>query len=98
MHVFFTARARAALFRMAKRWKEKARVPETFANDIDAVTARLATAASAGVVARRTGRRTVYRVAAERTRLHLYYVIDDAKQVVTVLQVWSQWRSRPPRL
>jgi len=38
-------------------WKEKARIPETFANDI-----------------------------------------DKAKQVVTVLQVWSQWRSRPPRL
>ena len=98
MHVYFTARARAALFRMAHRWKEKARIPETFSNDVDAAVARLATAAGAGVIISRTARRTVYRVAAEKTRLHLYYVIDEAKQVVTVLQVWSQWRSRPPRL
>lgn len=38
------------------------------------------------------------RLAVPRTKLHRSYVIDTAKQLVIVLQVWSQLRERPPRL
>lgn len=40
----------------------------------------------------------MYRVAAKKTKLHLYFVVDDALGVVKVLDVWSQYRSRPPKL
>lgn len=83
---------------MAARWREKAWVPETFDRDIEEALARLAASPETGHVSRRTSRRTVYRIAAQRTKLHLYYVIDTAKQMVIVLQVWSQLRHGPPRL
>lgn len=83
---------------MATRWREKAWVPETFDSDIDEALARLAASPQTGQISRRTTRRTVYRISAPRTKLHLYYVIDELKQVVIVLQVWSQLRQGPPRL
>lgn len=94
--VAFTPRAQAAINRMAARWKTKARHPEVFLQDVRATTARLATSPTIGVVAGRTERRTIYRVSTDKTKLHFYYRIDGA--TVVVLQVWSQYRSAPPKL
>lgn len=87
MQVSFTPRAQAALDRMAARWRAHARNPEVFLDEVRETTQR---------VARRTDRRTVYRMSAEKTKLHFYYRIDGAQ--VVVLQVWSQFRQRPPKL
>ena len=57
-----------------------------------------ATAPDAGFLIRRATRRTVYTMSVQKTRLHLYDVIDEARQLVTVLQAWSQYRRGPPRL
>jgi len=35
-------------------------------------------------------------VSTDKTKLHFYYRIDGA--TVVVLQVWSQYRSAPPKL
>jgi type II secretory pathway component GspD/PulD (secretin) len=98
MRVYFMPRAVTALSRMARRWRDTARIPEVFDQDIDDVVARIAQAPTTGAVAQRTSRRTVYRMAAHKTKLHLYYVVDEAKAVVKVLQVWSQFRAGPPKL
>lgn len=89
-------RAMAALRRMARRWRDTARVPEVFDEDITLAMQRIAAAPISAPVARRTARRTLYRVAATKTKL--YFVVDEALDVVKVLEVWSQYRSRPPRL
>lgn len=91
-------RAIAALSRMARRWRDTARIPEVFDEDLDDVVMRIAQAPTTGAVAQRTSRRTVYRMAAHKTKLHFYYVVDEATSVVKVLQVWSQYRAGPPRL
>ena len=98
MHVYFTPRARAALFRIASRWKEKAYSPDVFNNDISAIVERLASSPTTGVIAKRTTKRIVYRMGTAKTMLHVYYVVDAAKSQVTVLQVWSQRRAGPPKL
>jgi hypothetical protein len=98
MLVAFTPRARAALLRIGQRWKDKARQPEVFENDITIVLGRIALAPTAGFRAKSTNRRVVFRVGTEKTKLHLYYVVDASKSVVTVIHVWSQLRARPPRL
>ncbi|MDP2273243.1 MAG: type II toxin-antitoxin system RelE/ParE family toxin [Archangium sp.] len=98
MHVYFTPGARADLLRMRKRWAEKARHPEVFDTDISLVLGRLATVPTTGFRARTTKRRVVFRMGTERSKLHLYYLVDTAKQLVTVLHVWSQLRAGPPKL
>ena len=98
MHVYFTPRARAALLRMAQRWKEKARHPEVFESDINIVVGRLASVPTTGFRAKTTRRRVVYRMGTEKTKLHVYYVVDAAKSVVTVLYLWSQLRAGRPKL
>lgn len=96
MNVAFTPRAQAALDRMAARWRTHARNPQVFLDEVTEIVQRLSSSAETGVVAQRTERRTIYRMGAERTKLHFYYRIDGAQ--VVVLQVWSQFRQRPPRL
>ena len=98
MHVYFTPRARASLLRMAQRWREKARIPEIFASDIGIVIARLASVPTSGQVAKRSASRVVYRMGTEKTKLHVYYVVNSANAQVTVLHVWSQLRGAPPKL
>ena len=98
MQVYFTPRARAALLRMAQRWREKARNPEVFESDINIIIGRLATAPMTGFRAKTSKRRVVYRMGTEKTKLHVYYVVDAAKSVVTVLHLWSQLRAGPPKL
>jgi hypothetical protein len=91
-------RAMAALRRMARRWRDTARIPEVFEQDIEDALKRIALEPTSAPVARRTARRTVYRVPARKTKLHLYYVVDDSLAVAKVVAVWSQYRSGPPRL
>jgi hypothetical protein len=79
-------------------WRDTARVPEVFDQDITLALERIAAAPTSAPVARRTAHRTIYRVPARKTKLHLYYVVDDALGVVKVLDVWSQYRSSPPKL
>ena len=98
MHVYFTPRARAALLRMGQRWQQKARHPEVFEVDISIVVGRLATVPTTGYRAKSSARRVGYRMGTEKTKLHVYYVIDKVKSLVTVLHVWSQLREGPPRL
>ncbi len=98
MHVYFTPRARTAFLRMAQRWREKARHPEVFGNDISIVLGRLASVPTTGFRAKSRKRRVVYRMSTEKTKVHVYYVVDAAKSVVTVLHVWSQLRAGPPKL
>lgn len=98
MRVVIMPRAMAALRRMAQRWRATARIPEVFDEDIAVALQRIAAAPTSAPVARRTSRRTIYRVPARKTKLHFYFVVDDALGVVKVLDVWSQFRSRPPKL
>ena len=83
---------------MAQRWREKARHPDVFDTDIIIVMRRLATVPMTGFRARTTKRRVVFRMGTEKTKLHLYYLVDTAKELVTVLHVWSQLRAGPPKL
>jgi hypothetical protein len=83
---------------MAQRWNEKARHPEVFESDISIVLGRLASVPTTGFRAKTTKRRIVYRMGTEKTKLHVYYVVDAAKSVVTVLYLWSQLRAGPPKL
>ena len=50
-----------------------------------------------GFRARTTKRRVVFRMGTEKSKLHLCYLVDTAKQLVTVLHVWSQLRAGPPK-
>lgn len=83
---------------MAQRWNEKARHPEVFESDISIIIGRLASVPTTGFRAKTTKRRVVYRMGTEKTKLHVYYVVDVAKSLVTVLHVWSQLRAGPPKL
>lgn len=94
--VAFTPRAQAAINRMAARWKAQARHPEVFLHEIRAVTERLRVSPTTGALTSHPGRRTIYRVSSERTKVHVYYRIDGT--TVVVLQVWSQYRKAPPQL
>ncbi len=80
---------------MRKRWAEKARHPEVFHTDISLVAGHSPTT---GFRARAMKRGVVFRMGTEKSKLHLYYLVDADKQLVTVLHVWSQLRAGPPKL
>ena len=89
MQVLFLVRAQNELARIAQRWRPNARNPGVFDEDLSEVIARLRQHPMTGVVVVRSQTRTVYRMAASKTKLHVYYAVDEANAVVRVLHVWS---------
>ena len=62
--------------------------PHHNAGHLSIVLGRLASVPTTGFRAKTTKRRVVYRMGTEKAKLHVYYIVDAAKSVVTVLHVW----------
>ena len=99
MHVSLTRRARLSVLRIAQWWRLNGRhAPATFEEEFAEALRLLAQTPLVGAITRSAGRPNLRRVSLKKSRQHLYYRIDDAKQVVTVLEVWHHSRGARPKL
>lgn len=87
------------MLRISAWWRgHRLAAPDLFDEDIAQALALLAQSPYAGVVTGDARRRDVRRLSLEHTRLHIYYRVDESKQLVRVLEVWHQSRGRAPKV
>ena len=72
--------------------------PTLFTDELEEVFQRICDMPGAGVRWPTARRPTLRRVLMPKTQNHVYFRVDEAKQVVHVLAVWGTPRARGPKL
>ncbi len=78
-------------------WREgRAEAPNLLGDELAAAIARLGQAPRLGRVVRQTAGTVVRRVLLRRSRVHIYYVVNDVALTVEMVAVWHAMRDRDP--
>lgn len=83
---------------MDVHWRQQADHPDVFREELDGLIVHLETVSNPGTpwpTARRPGLR---RMLLERTKCHVYFVVDVAQQRIDVIQLWDGRREHLPKL
>jgi hypothetical protein len=95
---YISKRAARAAERIAARWHERADDPDVFARELLETIELLETTRSPGAMFPTPKHPALKRVLMRKSRCHLYFEIDEAKQMIQILQVWDGRRERSPKL
>jgi hypothetical protein len=95
---FMSKRAVRAAERIDERWRESADDPSIFARELLEAIERLETAPGVGQAVPSPRHPSLRRVLLPKSRCHIYFEIDEAKQMIQVLHVWDGRRERGPKL
>jgi len=95
---FLSKRAARAADRIAARWREHADDPDVFARELLETIELLETTRSPGSPFPTTKRPALKRMLLRKSRCHLYFEVDEPKQMIRILHVWDGRRERPPKL
>ena len=98
MKAYLSRRAARAAERIDSRWREHADDPGIFAAELLAAVERLESNMTPGLpfpTAKRPGLR---RILMPKSRCHIYFEIDAAKQTIQILHIWDGRRERVPKL
>jgi plasmid stabilization system protein ParE len=68
------------------------------AAEFQAAVERLAIQPACGLTYQLSDKPGVRRLLLPRSRYHVYYEVDDANRVVTILAIWHAMRGQGPRL
>lgn len=98
MKAFISKRARRAVERIAARWDEHADYPGVFAREFLEAIDLLETTRSLGAPFPTAKHPRLKRLLLRKSRCHLYFEIDEPKQMIRILHVWDGRRERPPKL
>lgn len=98
MKVILSKRGSRSVQRISKRWNDHADVPSLFAREFLAVMELLATTRSPGSRYPRPGRPALKRLLLRKSYCHVYFTVDERRQVITILEVWDARRGGPPKL
>ena len=98
MKAFISKRALRAAERISAYWREKADDPSIFPREFLAAIESIESVKGPGSPFRTTKRPALNRVLLEKSRCHIYFEVDQAKQIIRVLQVWDGRRQQPPKL
>lgn len=98
MKTFISKRASRAAERIDARWREGGESPATFAGEFLEAVERLETTHGAGQSFPTSRRPSLRRVLLPKSRCHIYFDIDEAKQRIQILQIWDGRRERAPKL
>lgn len=72
--------------------------PTLFTDELEEAFLRICDMPGAGVRWPTARRPTLRRILMPRTQNHVYFRVDEARQVVHVLAVWGAPRGQPPKL
>ncbi len=98
MKVRLSKRAQGAIARIDARWREVADHPETFLRELLDTIELLETVSAPGTPCPTAKRPRLKRVLLEKSDCHVYFEINEGKQMIEVLTVWSARRGRAPKL
>jgi len=96
--VELSKRAQRSLARIDARWRGDADFPETFRDELDASIEHLESVSAPGTRWATPKQPELRRMLLEKTKVHVYFVLNASEQRVEVLQIWDGRRERPPQL
>jgi len=86
---FISKRAARAADRIDDHWRARADDPGIFAREFLEAVERLETTQGVGQAFPTARRPSLRRVLLPKSRCHIYFEIDDAKQRIQILQIWD---------
>lgn len=98
MKAFLSKRAARAAERIDARWRERGDDPGIFAAEFLSAVERLESTPIPGSPFPTPKRPALKRLLLPKSRCHLYFEIDDVKQMIRILHIWDGRRERAPRL
>jgi hypothetical protein len=84
--------------RIDTRWIERGNEPRLYARELLNAIGHLETVSEPGTPWPTARRARLRRLLLPKSKVHLYFEIDEARQVVKLLTVWDGRRGRPPTL
>jgi hypothetical protein len=96
--VVLSLRASRAADRLAKRWHEHADDPDVFAREFLEVIELLSTTRSPGSPCPTARHPQLKRLLLKKSYCHVYFKLDERRQLITILQLWDGRRGHLPRL
>jgi plasmid stabilization system protein ParE len=97
--VQLTSEARRQLVDIGEWWRENRRkAPDLVLRELARATSLLAVTPRAGKAYRRATSASYRRLLLRRSRFHVYFVIDEAAQVVWIVAIWNAVRGHGPEL
>ncbi len=98
MKSFVSKRAARAADRIDGRWRERADDPSIFAREFLEAIEKLETTQGVGQPFPTSRRSSLKRLLLPKSRCHVYFEIDEAKQRIQILRIWDGRRERGPKL
>lgn len=98
MKAFISKRALRAADRIDARWRESADDPGIFARELLEAVERLETTFGVGAPFSTPRHPSLKRLLLPKSRCHVYFETDDAKQTIQILHIWDARRERAPKL
>lgn len=98
MQVFLTALAEADVLDGNLWWRANRDSKDVFEDEVAAALLLVSVSPNVGVRVRRREAGEVRRLYLKKTRRLMYYLVEEAAQVVLVLRVWHGNRGHPPDL
>lgn len=98
MKVELSQRARSAAARISKRWSKHGDNPRLFAQELLNSLRHLRDVPNAGTPKGSETRPKLRRFLMEKSKCHLYFEIDEKRDLLKVISVWSGQREQEPKL
>jgi len=95
---YLSKRAARAAERIDARWREHGDDPGLFAAEFLAAVERLESTPTPGSPFPTAKRPALRRLLMPKSRCHVYFEIDDLKQIIQILHIWDGRRERAPKL
>ncbi|HVK82699.1 MAG TPA: hypothetical protein VM513_01260 [Kofleriaceae bacterium] len=98
MKAYISKRAARAAERIHEGWRQRADHPNTFSVELLAAIESLETSGGFGTSYPTARHPQLRRVLLPKSRCHVYFEVDEGKQVINILHVWDGRRERGPSL
>jgi len=99
MKLFFTPEADRQAVEMDTWWREhRAGVSDLFARELSEVRELIVGAPTVGTRYSTRGGKLFRRVLMPKTKNHVYFEVDEARELIIVHAIWGAPRGRGPRL
>jgi plasmid stabilization system protein ParE len=98
VRVEISKRAQRSIERIDTDWRQRADYPEIFREEMEELIEHLETVSNPGTPCNSQTRSGLRRMLLDKTKCHVYFVVNERRQWLEVLEVWDGRRKRSPKL
>lgn len=98
MRVKLSKRAENGVRRINARWTVSAEHPAVFLAEMEEAVEHLETVSAPGTPCPTKNRPHLKRILLEKSKCHVYFVVDEKRELLTIVDVWNGQRGRLPKL